>query len=85
MAESEEDLPSLALGGRLGKGGPAWFVAMGCCNQLTCDGRFERVSDGVSLLAVASRNVLRECARRFKDGFRSVSRREAAGKKWAMS
>jgi hypothetical protein len=85
MAESEEDLASLAVGGRLGMGGPAWFVAMGFCNQLTCDGRLERVSDGVSLLPVASRNVLRECARRFKDEFRSVSRREAAGKKWAMS
>jgi hypothetical protein len=79
-AESEADRPSRTLGGRLGMDGPAWVVVMEFCNQLM---RLGRLSDGVSL--VASRNVLRECARRFKDGVRSVSKRELAGKKWAMS
>jgi len=62
--------------------GPAWVVANEFCNQLICEGRLWRLSDGESLLA--SRNVLRECARRFKDGARSTSKRELAGKKWAM-
>jgi hypothetical protein len=86
-AESEADRLIRALGGRLGIGGPApaWFIAMEFCTQLTCDGRLGRLSDGVSLLPVASRNVLRDCVRRFRDGTRSVSRREPAGKKWAMS
>jgi hypothetical protein len=81
-AESEADRPSRALGGRLGMGEPVWVVANEFCNQFICEGRLWRPSDGASLLA--SRNVLRECARRFKDGARSVSRRELAGKKWAM-
>jgi hypothetical protein len=62
--------------------GPAWVVAIEFCNQLICDGRAGRLSDGESL--AASRNALRECARRFKVGVRSISRREAAGKKLAM-
>lgn len=62
--------------------GPAWVVAIEFCNQLICEGRGGRLSDGESL--AASRNALRECARRFKDGVRSVSRREAVGKKLAM-
>jgi len=81
-AESEAERPSCMLGGRPGVDGPAWVVAIEFCNQLICDGRAARLSDG-ELLA-ASRNALRECARRFKDGARSVSRREAAGKKLAM-
>jgi hypothetical protein len=82
-AESEADRPSRTLGGRLGKDGPAWVVAVEeveFCNQLM---RLGRLSDEESL--AASRNVLREGARRFKDGARSVSKRELAGKKWAMS
>jgi len=82
-AESEAERPSWTLGGRLGMDGPAWVVAIEFCNQLICDGRAGRLSDGESL--AASRNALRECARRFKDGTRSISRREAAGKKLAMS
>jgi hypothetical protein len=82
-AESEADRPSRALEERLGVGGPVWgVVASEFCNQFICEGRLWRLSDGVSLLA--SRNVPRECARRFKDGARSVSRRELAGKKWVM-
>jgi hypothetical protein len=85
-AESEADRPSRTLGGRLGMGGPAcWVVVDGLGNQLMCDGRLWRPSDGVSLPVSASRNVLRDCARRFKDGARSTSMREAAGKKLAMS
>lgn len=83
-AESEAERPSCALGGRLGMDGPAWVwvVAIEFCNQLICEGRAGRLSDGESL--AASRNALRDCARRFKDGARSVSRREAVGKKLAM-
>lgn len=83
-AESDADRPSRTLGGRLGKDGPAWVAVVAgeveFCNQLM---RLGRPSDAESL--AASRNVLRECARRFKDGARSVSKRELAGKKWAMS
>jgi hypothetical protein len=81
-AESEAERPRCTLGGRLGVDGPAWVVAIEFCNQLTCDGRAGRLSDGESL--ATSRNALRECARRFKDGVRSVSRREAVGKKLAI-
>ena len=82
-AESEAERPSCTLGERLGVDGPAWVVVIEfCCNQLICDGRGGRLSDGESL--AASRNALRECARRFKVGARSISRREAAGKKLAM-
>jgi hypothetical protein len=80
--ESEAERPRCTLGGRLGMDGPAWDVGIEFCNQLMCEGRAGRLSDGESL--AASRNALRECARRFKDGVRSVSRREAAGKKLAM-
>lgn len=64
--------------------GPAWVVAIEFCTQLTCDVLAGRVFDGESL--AVSRNVLRdrERARRFRDGDRSVSRREAVGKKLAM-
>lgn len=81
-AESEAERPSCTLGGRLGVDGPAWVVAVEFCSQLMCDGRAGRLSDGESL--AASRNALRECARRFNVGARSISRREAAGKKLAM-
>ena len=81
-AESEAERPSCALWGRLGMDGPAWVVAIEFCNKLICEGRAGRLSDGESL--AASRNALRECARRFKVGVRSISRREAAGKKLAM-
>ncbi len=84
MAEREAERPSRTLGGRLGIDGPAWVVVaiIEFCNQLICEGRLGRLSDGGSL--AASRNPLRECTRRFNDVVRSISRREAAGKKWAM-
>jgi hypothetical protein len=81
-AESEAERPRCALGGRLGMDGPAGVVAIEFCTQLICDGRDGRLSDGESL--AASRNALRECARRVKVGVRSISRRDAAGKKFAM-
>ena len=87
-AEREADRANGMLGGGLGMDGPACWVVVAddeFGNQLTCDGRLCRLSDEDEESSPLSRNTPRECVRRFRDGVRSTSRPEPAGKKLAMS